>query len=156
MRQVGLIFWNLLRSIKNNVLQPCSLKRWQSRLVRLLWCQRILQVREWKDTLSAFAGSVPSKSKLTENHLPELELKSELSRGHVAGPRTVAAPSFLGSVFLLCPVNLINNEPIISYIYGFPDCSEGKESVCSSGDAKEKKKLIILRWKNVDLKNKPS
>ena len=72
MRQVGFIFLNLLRSIQNNVLQPCSLKRWQSRLVRLLWCHRILQIRDWKDTGSVFVWSVAGKSKLIGNHLPEL------------------------------------------------------------------------------------
>ena len=138
MRQVGFIFLNLLRSIQNNVLQPCSLKRWQSRLVRLLWCHRILQIRDWKDTGSVFVWSVAGKSKLIGNHLPELQLKSELRRGHAAGPR-IATPSFLGSIFLLCPVNLIN-EPITPYVYGFTNGSAGKESVCSSGDAKKKKK----------------
>ena len=57
----------------------------------------------------------------------------------MAGPRIVATPSFLGSILLLCPVNLIN-EPITPYVYGFTNGSAGKESVCSSGDAKKKKK----------------
>ena len=47
-------------------------------------------------------------------------------------------PHHLSSVFLLCPVNL-TNEPITLYIYGSTNGSAGKESFCSSGDAKEKK-----------------